>query len=145
MIRRTGNFGVTRASSRGGVGITVIRIGVTTQPGLARSVAFLTDATLLATARIQDFLAQTAEAAREAFEHQIANLLVILLTPASMLALVFGLWRVSADLGWTENFVISSGLFSHWQVWIALALALKFGGTSLQARMSTATKRSVEN
>jgi len=62
-----------------------------------------------------------------------------------MLALVFGLWRVSADLGWTENFVISSGLFSHWQVWIALALALKFGGTSLQARMSTATKRSVEN
>jgi hypothetical protein len=145
MMPQTGNFGVTRASSAEEVGITVTRIGATTQPGIARSVVFLTDATQQAIARIQDLLAQTAESVREAFEHQLANLLIILLTPASMLALVFGLWRVSADLGWTEDFVITSGLFSHWQVWIALALALKFAGTSLQARMSPVTKSSPEN
>jgi len=61
-----------------------------------------------------------------------------------MLALVFGLWRVSADLGWTDDFVIASGFFSHWQVWIALAIALKFAGSSLQARMPN-PKTSAEN
>jgi hypothetical protein len=145
MMPQTGNFGVTRASSREGVGFTVTRIGATTQPGIARSVAFFTDATGLAAAKIQDFMLQTAESARQVFDHQLANLLITMLTPASMLALVFGLWRVSADLGWTEDFVITSGLFSHWQVWIALALALKFAGTSLQARMSPVTKSSPEN
>lgn len=81
----------------------------------------------------------------DAFENQLANLLIILLTPASVLALVFGLWRVSADLGWTEDFIIGSGLFSHWQVWMALAIGLRFAGSSLQSRFAPATKTSEEN
>lgn len=145
MIPRTGNFGVTRASSGTEVGFTVTRIGATTQPGFARSVAFFTGATAIAGEKFQDVAGQAIASARDAFENQLANLLIILLTPASMLALVFGLWRVSADLGWTEDFIIASGLFSHWQVWIALALALKFAGSSLQARVSSAPKTSAEN
>ena len=37
------------------------------------------------------------------------------------MALVLGVWRLGADLKWTGAFAISRGLFSHWQVWIALA------------------------
>ena len=73
-----------------------------------------------------------------------ASLMAVFLTPASMLALVFGLWRVGADLGWSESFVISSGLFSHWQVWIALAIALKLAASSLQAAAQN-TKNPAEN
>jgi hypothetical protein len=145
MISRTGNFGVTRASSSEEVGITVTRIGATTQPGIARSMAFLTDATEMASEKMRDFVGQAIESVRDAVEKQLSSLLVVVLTPASMLALVFGLWRVSADVGWTEDFIIPSGLFSHWQVWIALALALKFAGTSLQARTSSAAKTPTEN
>ena len=41
-----------------------------------------------------------------------------LLTPAAFLAAVLGLWRIAADLSLAGNFAISSGLFSHWQVWL---------------------------
>jgi hypothetical protein len=47
------------------------------------------------------------------------------LKPASALALVMALWRLAYDLEWTSRFAISDGLFSHWQVWMALALALQ--------------------
>jgi hypothetical protein len=32
---------------------------------------------------------------------------------------------LGVDLGWTGDFVIEQGLFSHWLVWIALAVAIK--------------------
>jgi len=66
---------------------------------------------------------------------QAADVLVALVTPIAVVVLVLGLWRLSADMGWTESFFISGGLFSHWQVWIALAIALKVGGGVLAARM----------
>jgi hypothetical protein len=37
---------------------------------------------------------------------------------------VLGAWRLGVDLGWTQDFFISSGIGSHWQVWLALAVAL---------------------
>jgi hypothetical protein len=37
---------------------------------------------------------------------------------------VLGVWRLGVDLGWTQDFFISSGVGSHWQVWLALAVAL---------------------
>lgn len=49
----------------------------------------------------------------------------LLLNPAAMIAMAFGLWRLGEDLGWTTKFLISEGLFSHWIVWIALSAALK--------------------
>ena len=47
-----------------------------------------------------------------------------LLTPISLMAYVLGFWRLAADMGMAGAFVLD-GLFSHWQVWIALALALQ--------------------
>ena len=48
-----------------------------------------------------------------------------LLTPAAAMALGLGLWRIAADLNWTNSFAIPSGLFSHWQVWLGAAAALQ--------------------
>jgi hypothetical protein len=47
-----------------------------------------------------------------------------LLTPATVMAAILALWRLAADLNWTNTFAISSGLFSHWQVWMAAAAVL---------------------
>jgi hypothetical protein len=48
-----------------------------------------------------------------------------LLTPAAFLVGVVGVWRLTADLGFTAGFAISSGIFSHWQVWLASAVLLE--------------------
>jgi hypothetical protein len=68
------------------------------------------------------------------------NVLPALLTPAAVVALVLGLWRVSADLGWTEEFLISKGFFSHWQVWIALAIGLQAAAAWLAAMINSYDK-----
>ncbi len=49
-----------------------------------------------------------------------------LLNPAALMAFVLAFWRIAADLKWTSNFAISSGLFSHWQVWMGGAALLQF-------------------
>ena len=49
-----------------------------------------------------------------------------LLAPATLLAFVLAFWRMSADLGTTSAFPITEGLLSHWQVWLAIALAAQF-------------------
>jgi TRAP-type C4-dicarboxylate transport system permease small subunit len=51
--------------------------------------------------------------------------LAALLTPAAVMALALGCWRIAADLNWTSSFAISSGLFSHWQVWLGAAAILQ--------------------
>lgn len=38
----------------------------------------------------------------------------------------FGLWRVGADLGWAGDFVFTTGILSHWQVWIGAAIAVQY-------------------
>ncbi len=47
------------------------------------------------------------------------------LSPASAVPLSLALWRLACDLKWTGRFAISDGLFSHWQVWMGLALLLQ--------------------
>lgn len=49
-----------------------------------------------------------------------------LLTPGAIMALVLAFWRLSADLRTTGQFPISTGIFSHWQVWLATAALLEF-------------------
>lgn len=63
---------------------------------------------------------------------ELPQLLAQLLTPASFLAYMLALWRLGADLQWTGEFAISSGLFSHWQVWLALAALLQVAGSMLR-------------
>jgi hypothetical protein len=48
-----------------------------------------------------------------------------LLTPAAVLTAAFGLWGIAADMNWTGSFAISTGFFSHWQVWLGGALAMQ--------------------
>jgi len=48
-----------------------------------------------------------------------------LLTPGAFLASVLALWRIAADLNVTGKFAIASGMFSHWQVWMAIAVLLQ--------------------
>jgi NADH:ubiquinone oxidoreductase subunit 4 (subunit M) len=52
---------------------------------------------------------------------KLASALAAVLTPTAAMAFVLGVWRLCADLKWAGEFVITSGVFSHWQVWIALA------------------------
>ena len=67
-------------------------------------------------------LRKTAAANRQA-----ALIMSSLMTPLALMAGALGCWRIAADLKWTGEFAISRGLFSHWQVWIALAIAVQFG------------------
>ena len=47
------------------------------------------------------------------------------LSPASAVALLMALWRLACDLGLAGRFAVPQGLFSHWQVWMALAIILQ--------------------
>jgi hypothetical protein len=53
-----------------------------------------------------------------------------LLIPASLMAYVMGFWRLASDMGMAGEFGIT-GLFSHWQIWIALAALLHIGASIL--------------
>jgi len=48
----------------------------------------------------------------------------VLLTPVAVLAGVLGVWRLGADLGWTNQFFITNGFLSHWQAWFAVAIGM---------------------
>lgn len=69
-----------------------------------------------------------------------------LLNPAGFLACSLAVWRIGADLKWMGQFAISDGLFSHWQVWLAMGIALfiaagtlsRYGMTSSQTPFSSA-------
>jgi hypothetical protein len=80
-----------------------------------------------------------------AMSEEAADLMVTLLTPASVVAWALGLWRLAADLDWTETFPISSGFFSHWQVWVATAIVLNAGASFLVAKTRRNGKTSEEN
>jgi len=48
-----------------------------------------------------------------------------LLTPAAVMASALGVWRLGSDLQIAGSFAIPSGIFSHWQVWMACAFVLQ--------------------
>ncbi len=80
--------------------------------------------------QLQPALERTAETSHEAL-----RLAVAFLTPAAAVAGVLGAWRLSADLGWTDEFFIAKGLFSHWQVWFAIAGGLPFASAAIRRRL----------
>ena len=57
-------------------------------------------------------------------DRRAALAMASLLVPVAVMASVLGLWRLAADLKIAGDFAIPSGLFSHWQVWIATAVLL---------------------
>lgn len=56
---------------------------------------------------------------------RLAAAVAALLAPAFTVAIMFALWRIGADLNWTNSFAIPSGPFSHWQVWLGAAVLLR--------------------
>lgn len=61
----------------------------------------------------------------------VALALASLLTPAAVMAFVLGLWRLAADLKVTNEFPITNGFFSHWQVWVSAAAVLQLCAIAL--------------
>jgi hypothetical protein len=61
---------------------------------------------------------------------QVASAIGTLLVPVALMAYVLGVWRLASDLGMAGEFAIS-GLFSHWQIWVAIAAALHIASSSL--------------
>jgi hypothetical protein len=60
----------------------------------------------------------------------IAQACGALLIPAALMAYVLGFWRLASDLGMAGEFGIT-GMFSHWQVWIAVAVAMQLAASAL--------------
>ena len=67
-----------------------------------------------------------------------------LLVPMSLMAYVLGFWRLAADMGIAAEPGVT-GVFSHWQVWIVLSIALKMLSSTLIAWGSRTGKFSEEN
>lgn len=109
-----------------------LRVGELLEPAITRTSAVLSGRASALTERLQPAIRKTA-----ATSHEAAKLIGAFLTPAAGLALVFGLWRLGLDLGWTENFPIATGLFSHWLVWIAAAVGLRMTGSLLNRPASS--------
>jgi hypothetical protein len=63
--------------------------------------------------------------------HETATVFSYLLTPVALIGYVLGIWRLAADLNWVGAFFIQRGILSHWQVWIALAIATQISAASL--------------
>ena len=70
---------------------------------------------------------------------KMSAILGAILSPVALIAYVFAIWRVSADIGWSGPFAIASGFFSHWIVWFSIGLALTVGISALKRR-SAATQ-----
>lgn len=56
---------------------------------------------------------------------RLALAVASLLTPGAVMACVLGVWGLAADLNVTTQFPIGNGLYSHWQVWLAIAALLQ--------------------
>jgi hypothetical protein len=65
---------------------------------------------------------------------QYAPVLSYLLIPVALTGYALALWRLGADLDWTADFFVSDGIFSKWQVWLALAMATQAGAHHLSRR-----------
>lgn len=55
-----------------------------------------------------------------------------LLRMTAVLCLMLALWRLTSDLGWTGEFFISDGFFSHWQVWLGITFVVSMLSFRLQ-------------
>src|SRR5271170_8368933 len=77
------------------------------------------------TTRYEIATPETARREKPRKNHHAALALPALLTPAAVIALVLAVWPLLADLKFTGAFPIDAGVFSHWQVWLALGCSLQ--------------------
>jgi hypothetical protein len=120
-------------------------VETTHRPAVAGVPSVLGTATSERATKLEMRLPGALTAPTLALGRQLPNIVVALLTPSALAALAMGLWRVSADLDWAGAFPITAGFFSHWQVWIALSIALKILSSGLLAWESRTHKIPEEN
>jgi hypothetical protein len=70
---------------------------------------------------------------------EAASTLASLLSPLTALCVAIGCWRLAQDLGLAGNFFVETGVFSHWQPWVGLALLLWLAGRRLNRSGEPAT------
>jgi len=61
----------------------------------------------------------------------LAQMLAALMTPAALMAYVLAFWRLGADMRIAGQFAIEDGFFSHWQVWLPIAVGLSMSSAAL--------------
>lgn len=81
---------------------------------------------------LQVALKQNVSNLREA-----AKAISFLLSQTALIAFVFALWRLGADLSWAGAFIVSDGLLSHWQVWLAVAVVTQMMSVQLNRLINT--------
>ena len=64
-------------------------------------------------------------------QRRYAPVVGYLMTPVALVGYVLAFWRLGADLNWLGEFFISQGLFSRWQVWLAIAIATQLVANQL--------------
>jgi hypothetical protein len=50
---------------------------------------------------------------------EVAPALAGILSLISVSCFALAAWKILFDVGWAGPFFVSSGLFSHWQIWLA--------------------------
>jgi hypothetical protein len=63
---------------------------------------------------------------------EFAALISALLAPAVVSAYLIALWSITSDMGVAGEFMVDSGPFSNWIVWIAIAISLHLGASILR-------------
>jgi hypothetical protein len=62
----------------------------------------------------------------------VAPISGLMLTAVAALAGMLGIWRSGADPGWTTRFFIAGGLFSRYQLWLAIAIGAQASAFMLE-------------
>lgn len=55
---------------------------------------------------------------------RLALAFAALLQPPAVAALALAMWSVAGGLQWVGRFAFASGVFSHWQTWVAAAAGI---------------------
>jgi hypothetical protein len=63
---------------------------------------------------------------------RIALLAASLMTLGAICLTLMGFWRLFRDLDLAGEFIFTSGILSHWQVWLFAAAGTQFGAWSLK-------------
>jgi len=63
---------------------------------------------------------------------RFGGVLSALLNPAIVSVYVLAFWSLTANIGWTGVFIVSSGPFSNWMVWLGIAVVLHCAASILK-------------
>ena len=115
--------------------MSAIRVAEFVEPLKARTIAVFAGTSSAVVDRLQPAIARSVAISRPA-----ADVVSAFLTPTAVVAFALAIWRLGDDMGWTGEFPVASGLFSHWLVWLALALGIQMSG-----RLLHRSERAVES